>query len=262
MAEYENALGVNAQVRYVGRVGTHAVGETWQTGLRIGWSDTAGPFGFSEGRVTLAKHTVKDAFVNRSITNMNVAQGWAGVGVENVPTDANQDAIATALRQWCVTIRNNLSNQYVLGDIRLYPFLEDGTSATAPSIYTPTGVGTDPQVATAMPLDTAYALALGSAVRGPSGRGRMFLGGLGTTWLEANGTPKVTVQDSVRSATAVLLQSLRFGGGASLAWTPVLHTRGTDTGSVIRNVRTNTLFETQRRRDRQIEPVWLETAVP
>lgn len=261
MAEYTDALGVNAQIRYVGKPGTHAAGETWQTGLRIGWSDTVGPFDTSEGRVTLAKKTVEDKFVNRASANFTVNQGWAGTGVLRVPTDADQDAIAEAFRLWAVDIRNNLSANFTLGDVRLYPFLADGTSATAPSIYTPIGTGTNPQTPNAMPLDTAYALSLGSAVRGPSGRGRMFLGGLGTTFLAANGTPVTAVQDTVRSATVLLLQALRRGAEPGVAYTPVLHTRGTDTGSVIRNVRTNTLFETQRRRDRQITPVWLETTV-
>jgi len=261
VATYPGALGVNAQIRYVGKNGTHAAGETWQTGLRIGWSEAVGPFDTSEGRVTLAEKTVADAFVTRSTANFAVAQGWAGTGVIRVPTDADQDAIAEAFYTWAVAIKAQLSNLYELGDVRLYPFTEDGTSATAPSIYTPTATTADPSGTSAMPLDTAYAMSLGTAVRGPSGRGRMFLGGLSSTVLDPGGYPKTTSMTALRTPTAALVTALRRGAEPGVPYTPVLHTRGTDTGSVIRVVRTNNLFETQRRRDRQVPPQWTETTI-
>lgn len=262
MAEYTGALGVNAQIRFVGKAGSHAVGETWQTGLRIAWSDNGSPWATNTGRVDLEPKTVADAFVNRTTTEFAVSQGWAGVGTIGVPTDADQDTIALAFHDWALASKGRFSNQYELGDVRLYPFQEDGTSLAAPSIYTPLATTADPSGTTSMPLDTAYAMSLGTAVRGPSGRGRMFLGGLAQLILATNGSPNVSVASQLREATVVLLESLRFGGSFdSLSYAPVLHTRNTATGSVIRVVRTNNLFETQRRRDRQVAPVWDEDLV-
>lgn len=261
MAEYQDVLGINAQIRFVGKAGGASLGETWQTGLRIGWSDTVGPFSTDEGRVTLAKKTVKDAVVNRDTTEFQVAQGFAGVGIDAVVTDDDQDKIALAFLNWTAACKQWFASQYTLETIRLYPFYADGTSATAPSIYDPKTTLHDPVATKMMPRDTALCMSLATAVRGPSGRGRMYLGGLASLGLDDDGDASEAIQDPLRAATVELIRDLRFGGGPALAFTPVLHTRGTDTGSVIRAVRTNNLWETQRRRDAQIEPEWRKTNV-
>lgn len=259
MATHSDCLGINAQIRYVGKAGTPSVGETWQTGIRIGWFSDGTLPSLSAGRETMRLTSVNDAAVARDTTNLNVEQGWAGVGGTNTPTDGEQDDIAEAFYAWADACKARFGNQYVLGDIRLYPFLANGNSATVPSLYTPKTTGANPTSTSTMPLDVALTMSLVTTVRGPSGRGRMFLGGLTHTLLGDDGRVAATPAGTLRTATATLLNTLRNSGIDQMGYTPVIHTRGTNTGSVINAVRNNNVFETQRRRDAQTPKTWTVT---
>lgn len=261
MATHSDCLGINAQIRYLGKAGSPSVGETWQTGLRIGWFAAGDLPSLDGGRVTMRPTSVNDAAVGRETTNFNVEQGWAGAGGIDTPTDDEQDDIAEAFYAWAVEIKGLLGNQYVLGDVRLYPFLANGNSATAPSLYTPKTTGGNPTSTSTMPLDVALAMSMASTVRGPSGRGRMFVGGLTHTLLSNTGQVASTPVNLLRNHTVGLLDTLRNSGVAQMGYTPVIHTRGTETGSVINAVRNNNVFETQRRRDAQTPKTWSVSAM-
>lgn len=256
MATHDNCLGINAQIRYLGKAGSPSVGETWQTGIRVGWFSDGTLPSLDAGRETMRLESVNDAAVARDTTNLNVEQGWAGTGGFNTPTDAEQDDIAEAFYAWAVAIKVRLGNQYVLGDIRLYPFLANGNSATAPSLYTPKTTNANPTGTSTLPLDVALAMSMVTTVRGPSGRGRMFIGGLEQSVLNAYGGVNPVAAGVFREATRDLLDTLRNSGIDQMGYTPVIHTRGTNTGSVINAVRNNQVFETQRRRDAQVPKTW------
>ena len=270
MAEFQGVTHLYASVRYEGK-GSSIYGlETWQVGWRIAMN-ADNPLPLEAGRIELADWPVQDSFVARDNTTFNIEQGFAGVTVSGVTlTDADQDAIAASIFDWCTAVKAWSSVNYTVETIRLYPVGADGKSKTAPSIYTPKVTTGNPTASTMLPPDVAIAISTVTATRGPKGRGRVFLGAPGTNTLDGPGTVASGTRTALANATRDLFDSWRARGNAlgAMSFSPIVWHREGDKagiedgnhGSPIRAVRVDDRYDTQRRRDRQVVHNW--TVVP
>lgn len=278
MAEHE-AYSLNVSYRWQAKPASVWAGESWQTHLRLFVSNSVEALG--AGRVEPTSFGVLDASTTRTADNWSISQGWSGTGALGggvVVTDYDIDAILSATKTWLTNTKTLFNNQYTFEGVRIYPMLKGGgtpfkagVSATAPIIATRTDTTLDPSATSALPPDVALAVSLGTGTRGPSGRGRMFLGGIASTQLNTNGLINDAGNVAFGGNTESLLEAYRAieGSGANVArFTPVIYTSrpnksgsNADTGSVINLVRISDEWDTQRRRDRQRNDVYTNYAL-
>lgn len=274
MATYTNVSHIYVTWRMMAKAGSPWLGETWQSGLRL-YVGSLKPL--DTGRIDPVSNVAscKDASLTRSITNWSIQQGWAGADVGgSIITDSDKDAIVGAVGTMLANRAPNLAAEYELESVRLYPIASPdtatvtyGNSCTAPDIYEPSVTTFDPAATTMQPPQEAYVTSLYSAVRGPSGRGRFYWGGIATNNMSHDGLIIAARGDDFRNAVVGLCNGIRAidGGVGAYRYTPVIWSKGaTSTGpansfSVISNVRTNDEFDTQRRREDQRDPVWTTT---
>jgi len=113
-----------------------------------------------------------------------------------------------------------------------------------------------------LPPDVALAVSLATGTRGPSGRGRMFLGNLNSTNATNTGLITQAASDVLGNATTELFRALRdinsAGIPSDVRFSPCVYTKtpnkgggNADTASIINHVRISDEFDTQRRRDHQ-----------
>lgn len=271
MATYNNANQILMSVRYKANPASTWSGETWSFGVRL-WAYEGQPPPYGIGRMSAMNFDVADSQVTRTVGDFNVEQGFSGGGGNGTLTDADQDYFVNKTATFLSNTSVNLGNVWLLDSIRLYPCGADGKSLTAPSIYT-TGVTTFNGKATSnLPPDTSVAFSWNSATRGPSGRGRIFLGGLGSPWLENDGLVKTSVRNSQMSWAATWLRDLRrtMEGFPFDYWclVPAIWTKNAtqggaaaNTASMISGVRISDEFDTQRRRDRQRKDTYVSVAL-
>lgn len=270
MAEFQGVTHLYASVRYQGKSASIYGLESWQVGWRIAMN-ADNPLPVEAGRIELADWPVQDSFVARDNATFNIEQGFSGVTVSGVTiTDADQDAIAQSIYEWCTAIKAFTSANYTVDTIRLYPVGADGKSKTAPSIYTPKVTTGNPTATTMLPPDVAIAISTVTATRGPKGRGRVFMGAPAVTTIDGQGSVTGSVRTSLANATADLFDSWRGRGNAlgAMSFSPIVWHREGDKagiedgnhGSPIRAVRVDDRCDTQRRRDRQVANNW--TVVP
>ena len=277
MADH-TVYSLNCSLRWKAASGSVWAGETWQTHLRLLVEDTA--LDLSSGRVDPVEFGVSDASVVRQEDIWDIDAAWVGRGAvlgDRVVTDADINAILDAFKTYIQSTAAYFNTQYVFDSVRIYPMLKGGgtpfkagVSATGPIIATPTGTQLNPSGAGSMPPDAAIAVSLGTGTRGPSGRGRMFLGGLATTALGSDGRIAASYVTEFGNSAEQLLEDLRAietGGPTGCRFTPVIYTSrpnksgaNADTASVINTVRMSDEWDTQRRRDRQRADVY--TALP
>ena len=275
MAEYE-AHSLNLSMRWAAKPTSVWAGETWQTHLRL-LVNSIDPLPLTAGRVEPEGFAVVDSNVQRTNDIWSIAAGWAGgfpIGNATI-TDDDINAILATVKTWLIAINGWFGGEYVFEGVRLYPMLKGGgspfragVSATAPIIATPTTGAVNPPAGNAMQPDAAIALSLGTGTRGPSGRGRMFLGGLTNLTLNSNGLVKANTITDLGTATEALLEGFRAiqeSGITPARFTPVIYSArpnkvgaNADTASVINRVRISDEFDTQRRRDRQRTDVFTE----
>lgn len=269
MATYTDCTSLQLAFRYVGTPGGVWAGEQWQTGLRL--IVAPGPaHSPSAGRVDPTPFAVQDSTVQRTEGIWSISQGFSGVTQGgSVITDADINAILERVRVWADITRQYLANSFVFDAVRIYPMLpgggspfKAGKSATAPIIADPTTTDLNPAAPNLMPPDVAMALSLQTGTRGPSGRGRMFMGSLDRSWCTTTGIVAAGPQLAVGNATLAFINGLRnINSGSPLPemrFTPVVYTKvpmknggGADTGNVVNLVRISDEFDTQRRRDHQ-----------
>jgi len=276
MAVYNECYSLYCAIKYEAKAGSPWAGEMWQTGLRL-IANTAGQYPVSAGRVEPESFAVQDSAASRETTNWSIAQGWSGVTVGgSTITDADVDDILSKIHDFATTLRADgtgnyvcLNAQYRLKEVRIYPMLKGGGSpfkpgktATAPVIATAKGTSADGIGTNAMPPDTALAISLGTGSRGPSGKGRMFVGSLSTAVAASTGLVAPLFGDVIKGAASALINGIRdINAGAGMGeffYCPVIYTRvpskaglNADTASVISLVRLSDEFDTQRRRDQQ-----------
>lgn len=269
MAIHSDCRHLYATMRLKGKSGTIWQNETWQIGHRLAVQPDL-PMDPDSGRQSLPQFQVADAFVDRSDATWNIQQGFAGsLAGGSVVTDADQDAIAKGYFDFLTALKTNLYLGFALDSVRLYPVGADGKSRTAPSIYTPKVTTQNPTGVNGAPPDVAVAISYTTATRGVKGRGRVYLGGLSVAAIAGSGT--LAARDTICQQAAALLTAWRDIGGlpTQMTYTPVLWHRKGDKlgvedgtyGSPIRLVRVNDHFDTQRRRDRQVDPVWSTVAL-
>lgn len=269
MATHGDCRHLYATMRMKGKVGTVWQDETWQIGHRLAVVPDL-PLDPDSGRQELPTFSVADAFVDRSTADWTIQQGFAGnLAGGSVVTDADQDEIAKGYLTFLTALKTYLYNGFTLESVRLYPVGTDGKSRTAPSIYTPKGTAQNPTGVNAAPPDVAVVVSYQTATRGVKGRGRIYLGGISVSAI--GGTGLLAPRDPIMTAAVALLTQWRSIGGlpTQMTYTPVLWHRQGDKlgvedgryGSPIRVVRVNDHFDTQRRRDRQVQPQWSSTAL-
>lgn len=238
------------------------VTERWQIGVRL-WADWSVPDDFgnlpSTGDYIAADHSAVVAG-NTVTSTWDWSQGPTGGYF--APWTYLTDR-ATAFSTFITTA--NLSSQVRLREIRLYPNLAplgnafEGRSASLVFGTPPSGAATG----NPMPTEVANVMSLRTPQVGRRGRGRVYLPIHSSAALDGTGFITTTVQSSARSATVVLLQAL----SANPAAPDALHVRPIVTGSpwnkygVIREVRSGNIFDSQRRRRRQLDEVYVTTAV-
>lgn len=279
MTVYADCTSLYVTMKYTAKGTSPWAGEMWQTGFRILVRPTT-PFDLGSGRVDPPTFGVQDAAVTRSITNWDIYQGFSGVAdAGSVITDSDVDEILTAGWTFATALKIRLGAQYEFDSVKIYPMLagggtpfRPGVTATSPTICTPIGTGIDPSASTMLPPDIALALSLSTGTRGPSGRGRLFLGGISAGGIGADGLILSAAATPLADATATFFDDLRginSGGiGADMRYTPVIYTRSpnkagllADTASVINSVRVSDETDTQRRRDRQRNDIWVTSAL-
>jgi len=266
MANYDDCRFLNLSVRMAAKQATVWAGETWQIGIRLAVKSSP-VLDYDDGRVELPAFSVQDAAVSRQTTEFDIEQGFTGRGslAWNI-TDADQDNIANVTQDWLASIAARTANYYVLDTIRLYPTGKDGKSRTAPSVYWPRTTAGNPSGLKMLPPDVALAVSWQTATRGPKGRGRVYLGAPSATDSDDGGRIAQAQAQAVASASADWLEAIRGIGGltSQACFTPIIWHRVGDRagvedgtyGSVIRQVRVNNHYDTQRRRDRQVPPTW------
>jgi len=255
-------------MRYNAKNSSTWAGETWSSGIRL-WAVEGGLPGYDVGRLDPFNTIVKDAAVTRTITDWQVTQGFVGPGGICTLTDGQQDDIANTVGSFLSSMKSGLSNAYELDSIRIYPCGPDGKTLTAPSIYEPTGTTFNGTSTDTLPPDVSIAVSFGSATRGPSGRGRIFLGGLGAVMLANTGLVSGLYANNLKAYSATMLQDLKTQCGDSGApcrygYIPAIWTRtatkggaNANTASVINSVRVGDEFDTQKRRDRQRQDIYV-----
>lgn len=275
MADYE-AFSLNLALRWTAKPASVWAGESWQTHLRL-LVGGPNPYPLDSGRVEPDGFGVSDASTQRTVDVWAVSQGWVGnSGFGSVTvTDNDINSILSVTKTWLLATKAWLVSEYELESVRIYPMLKGGgspfrpgVSATAPIIAIPTGTTLDPASANAMPPDAALAISLGTGTRGPSGRGRMFLGGLTSQANSTTGLIVTAANTALGDATEAMLEGFRAidsGGIGPARFTPVIYTSrpnkngsNADTGSVINRVRIGDEWDTQRRRDRQRTDVYTD----
>lgn len=241
---------------------------TWSVRLMAGLPDDIPPL--DAGRVKMPSFLVNDASVSRTTATWQISQGWAGdssPGAANF-TDAAQDAIADALLGFLVNSQTYLTSFYRLESIRLYPIGQGGRTNTAPSIYEKLlawqgGAGT-----LLNPRD-AVAVSFRTSTRGPAGRGRAFIGPLGSNVNDAStGRVSAAAISSFSGNMDTCLTAINNLGGATLdARCAVVH-RSTlqlpvadHEGSPINYVRVGDQLDTQRRRSNKRRETYVSTPI-
>jgi len=274
MATYDNCASINVAIRYQAVEGSPWLGEVWQTHLRL--LAVPGPnLALDSGRVTPDLFAVKDSATSRTAGGFDIEAGWVGAAKGSYTiTDADLDDVLSGISTFLKALRPQLSSQYEVESVRFYPMLKGGgspwragVSATAPIICRPTDATHNPTGASMYPPDVALAISLGTGTRGPSGRGRMFLGGLNKELGTAFGLVAKAGSDALGDMTVNLLSDIRvINLGSALPvyrFCPVIYTSrpnksgaNADTASVINHVRISDEFDTQRRRDHQRQDVY------
>lgn len=278
MATYSNCLSLALTYRWAAKSTSPWAGEVWQTGLRLLVRGT-GVDPTNAGRVTPTAFEVQDASVSRTADIWAIQQGFSGAGgAPYVITDADIDDILGKTKTWLEAFDQFLDNSYEFESVRIYPMLggggtpfKAGKTATAPIIASPTGTTVDPEGSGLMPPDVATAVSLVTGTRGPSGRGRMFLGGLIQAWATTTGLVQSGYAQATVDATRAYLAGLRDinsgAPGGAMRFTPVIYTKvpnvngeNADTASVIASCRMSDEFDTQRRRDHQRKDTYVVSA--
>lgn len=259
MATYPDVIGLYCVQRFKGKTGGAWEQETWQIGVRLAVVAQGNLPGLDAGNVTMPARTVADQFGTQSLPDGNIQFGFSDTSATSPITDADQADIIAKFIGFQTSNRANQSSEYVWESTRIYPFFADGKSATAPTIFTPTNVNLQPSGGAMLPPDTALGVSYKSVVRGPSGRGRVFMGGIPQAVLATTGLVGSTAQAQFGGRFKGLLDGFR-GINASITgarYCPVIWHRGTNTGAVIAQVRVDDELDTQRRRDQQRASVWL-----
>lgn len=262
------AYSLYCTARFVG-----TVAGSWKDEIAImGWRLGATAYGDAlpstdAGEVSLQAFNVNDASTTSTTTHLNKQQGWAGdSGVSGVNiTDGDQDGIAEAVWTFLNASKGNMSPQYTLQDIRLYPISGAGKMASnAPVIYTPisalTGTGSS-----GLPPQLAAAISTQSATNGRRGRGRFYFGPLAQNAIGSDGRLAVAITGSTVSVLAnaqAMMQAWRsIGSVASSEYYPIVYSHGALTGHVVRNLRCGNLVDTQTRRRHQEPEVYTSVAL-
>lgn len=240
--------------------------ETWQYGFRLAVSGSQ--LSLDSGVVNLERFTVQDAAVTRDNTDYDIEQSWSGVTVGGrTITDADKDAIAQAVRTAFTSMAPSLNNQIRYAGCKIYAVRLDASGkflSGAPDAYW-SKVPPGGALTTAMPPDSAVAVSLYTATRGVKGRGRVYIGGQGTSNVTQTGRVSTTAVDRFGNTIADLLDACRsIGTPTSNYYVPIVWHRVGDKygvedgfrGSVISRVEVNDIWDTQRRRDFQGIPDW------
>lgn len=273
MAVYNDCTSLYVTIKFIGKSTGSWVGEMWQTGIRL-MVDVDGPGAPGAGRIDPSAFGVQDAGATRTTTNWSILQGWTGVSIGgNVITDDDINDILAAIREYVFQNVSYMSNEFVFDTVKIYPMLpgggtpfKAGKTATAPIIATQVGTAMNPSGTTTLPPDVSLAVSFGSATRGVSGRGRMFLGSLAVNNVAATGLVAATPKASWGNYGVAMINDFREINSADptgMKFTPVIYTKVpnkvgqyADTGSVINLVRISDEFDTQRRRDHQRNDVY------
>lgn len=236
-------------------------GETWQTGIRTAVDFVSGPWSFDQERRTPSPFDVKVSGTAQTWDDWAIQRGWSGAqgpGL-NAITDNDKNDIVTQVTELLTATKGQQCGAYRLADIRMYAIGPDGKSLTAPDIYTDTknrfvGTGKD-----TLPPEMSIAISTQSVWRGPSGRGRMFYGGLGTNTLDTNGLIKAASGTVFATAGKHLFDGIRAINtgvpAGSASFTPIIWSKSggkntaPNTAVAIRAVRVGDEFDTQRRRE-------------
>lgn len=262
MATHTGISHLYAVVRYKGKPTSQWQNETSQWGFRLGVT-----FGDSTPPLTAGDHeftsgTVVDSAFSQDIPNQRREFGFSNDGATDAYSLAFQGVVLNHLMTYVTALKPWLGGMYAFSDVRLYAVKGDGTSPCEPTILTPLSTTYDPAPSPTdqLPPQTAVAVSFSSGVRSRRGRGRVFLGPMARGTQDTQGLVQPTARTPLLAAHKTLFDSLRgisADPGVATAVPIVWHKPGF-TGAVISSVRIDDMFDTQRRREGQRIPVWVE----
>lgn len=264
MAEYSGANQCLISYRYKAKSASVWSGETWSSSLRL-WPVEGTTRDWDKGRTSAIDCTVKDSAVVEQLTDFNIEYGWDYVSsaTRSFGDHASQKRAIAAVSAFLQAAKQNFGDQFELESIRLYPLSSTGKSLTAPTLAFPRNAIHNGTVSQSLPPDVSVAISWQTPSRGPSGRGRNFLGGIATGVCSSNGLIVAGNNQTFRNAAAGLIEDCTMDlvgdiGGAVGFLVPAVWTRNAtksganaNTATPINEVRTGDEFDTQRRRDRQ-----------
>lgn len=245
--------------------------EKWQTTLRLGLF--AGPSGNSAPLVGFLPDNWEPQAesISRTGTGYTCDGNWSidlGLGASFSPDDFLIDQVAPAVRAWFEDAIHPSSVR--VEQLKLYPIGPDGSVYPAPPYaqgspctYTftsnwPDGTAT----ASVLPLQIAVVASHRTPQTGRKGRGRMFLPGIASSYVGADGQISSTNRQTTAQRQATLLESLTYNDLLT-GW----HVRPIITGApwseyaTITSVRVGSVPDTQRRRRNQVPEVFYTEAV-
>ena len=150
-------------------------------------------------------------------------------------------------------IKGQLVSAFSWTHVKIAPILADGkygfTGAATYNFTTPVVSSLGDY---ALPPEVALAVSLRAPISGRTGRGRMYIPGLGTPSLEVNGTAKSTVRTTIATAAKTLVNSLDDAPGVDQQGTIVMVTSaGKALGVRPSQIRVGDHYDAQRRRQHQ-----------
>lgn len=248
-------------------------GESWQTGLRFLPSPSS-PDAIGSLPADNDVHPVP-ATHNRDETNWTIVGNWnLEMGINDLdPADWLHDQLAPA---W-ITLFNSswFSSLAWTQYIRVYPIGENGRTAPAPPYATGTPVTLTMKsetvadgggAATLCPPQLAIVASLRTAQIGSQGRGRMFLPALAQT-ANLNADGSFSAPGTKVANVDTFLESVQINNGVDPTGTwcsPAVVPRATVEPRVyalVNSVRMGNVFDTQRRRRRQLVETYSSASV-
>jgi len=146
--------------------------------------------------------------------------------------------------------------------VKIAPIAADGSYAGPSAIYQFTAPLVGTAAGSALPPEVALAVTLRAPIIGRRGRGRIYLPGLGTTVLAADGTTNPATASAVKNAMVTLVTNLQDMPGTE-DYGPIVCVTSAGQATAVRpsEVRVGSHLDAQRRRQHQATETYSSAAL-
>jgi len=234
------------------------------------WSGEKAQFGvrlcITEGAAEPAKGTVYTPISNGDIvvdsgsqagTNGTLTRTWKARLGPIASTDNADAAMQADLADDVWTFLNATKSKVWSGfswtHVKIAPILSTGGYGAPSAVYQFTSPMAGTDVTGALPPEVAIAISLRAPIIGRRGRGRIYLGGLGKSALNGDGTVAGATQIQLRDAMASLVTNLEDMPGTE-TYGPTVSVLSAGAATAVRpsQVRVGNHMDAQRRRQHQV----------